>query len=57
MNNNRSIPTRVSIPDYPYGEQQYTGQDLGGHRWTFSQTTADVYPKTWGGVLLGAAPT
>src|SRR5277367_1913781 len=24
--------------DYPYGERQYTAEDLGGHRWTFSQT-------------------
>lgn len=38
--------------DYPYGERQYTAQDLGGHRWTFSQTIADVDPATWGGRLL-----
>lgn len=43
----------VSPPaDYPYGERQYTAQDLGGHRWTFSQTLADVDPKTWGGILF-----
>ena len=39
--------------DYPYGERQYTVQDPGGHRWTFSQTIADVDPKTWGGILFG----
>ena len=38
--------------DYPYGERQYTVQDLGGHRWTFSQTLADVDPGTWGGELF-----
>jgi uncharacterized glyoxalase superfamily protein PhnB len=38
--------------DYPYGERQYTAEDLGGHRWTFSQTIADIDPTTWGGVLL-----
>ncbi len=38
--------------DQPYGERQYTAMDLGGHAWTFSQTIADVDPKTWGGVLL-----
>ena len=38
--------------DYPYGERQYTVQDLGGHRWTFSQTIADIDPKTWGGILF-----
>jgi len=44
----------VSAPaDYPYGERQYTVEDPGGHRWTFSQTIADVDPKTWGGILFG----
>ncbi|MFL6236953.1 MAG: VOC family protein [Thermoanaerobaculia bacterium] len=38
--------------DYPYGERQYTAEDPGGHRWTFSQTIADVDPASWGGVLL-----
>jgi uncharacterized glyoxalase superfamily protein PhnB len=38
--------------DYPYGERQYTAEDLGGHRWTFSQTIADVDPASWGGVLF-----
>ena len=38
--------------DYPYGERQYTVEDLGGHHWTFSQTIADVDPATWGGKLL-----
>jgi uncharacterized glyoxalase superfamily protein PhnB len=43
----------VSAPeDYPYGERQYTVEDPGGHRWTFSQTIADVDPKTWGGILF-----
>ena len=35
--------------DYPYGERQYVVEDPGGHRWTFSQTVADVDPSTWGG--------
>ena len=35
--------------DYPYGERQYTAEDLGGHRWTFSQSIADVRPEDWGG--------
>jgi uncharacterized glyoxalase superfamily protein PhnB len=34
--------------DYPYGERQYTAEDLGGHRWTFSQSIADVDPASWG---------
>jgi uncharacterized glyoxalase superfamily protein PhnB len=38
--------------DYPYGERQCTVEALGGHRWTFSQTIADVDPRTWGGILF-----
>jgi uncharacterized glyoxalase superfamily protein PhnB len=42
----------VSAPaDYPYGERQYTVDDPGGHRWTFSESIADVDPQTWGGTL------
>jgi uncharacterized glyoxalase superfamily protein PhnB len=37
--------------DYPYGERQYTAEDLGGHVWTFSQSIADVDPAAWGGTL------
>jgi uncharacterized glyoxalase superfamily protein PhnB len=35
--------------DYPYGERQYTAEDPGGHRWSFSQSVADVAPEVWGG--------
>jgi len=38
------------LSDHPYGERQVTFEDLGGHRWTFSQTIADVAPEEWGGV-------
>jgi uncharacterized glyoxalase superfamily protein PhnB len=41
--------------DYPYGERQYTVEDLGGHRWTFSQSIADVAPEDWGGTSGGIA--
>ncbi len=37
---------------YPYGEKQYAADDLGGHRWTFSESVADVDPETWGGQLV-----
>jgi uncharacterized glyoxalase superfamily protein PhnB len=37
--------------DYPYGERQYTAQDLGGHVWTFSESIADIDPASWGGLL------
>jgi uncharacterized glyoxalase superfamily protein PhnB len=35
--------------DHPFGERQYTAEDLAGHRWTFSQSIADVAPEDWGG--------
>jgi predicted enzyme related to lactoylglutathione lyase len=35
--------------DFQYGERQYTAEDLGGHRWTFSESIADVAPEDWGG--------
>jgi uncharacterized glyoxalase superfamily protein PhnB len=38
--------------DYPFGERQYSVEDIGGHRWTFSQTIADIDPKNWGGELV-----
>jgi uncharacterized glyoxalase superfamily protein PhnB len=37
---------------YPFGERQYSALDLGGHRWTFSQSVADSDPSTWGGELV-----
>lgn len=35
--------------DYPYGERQYSVQDLEGHHWTFTQAIADLAPEDWGG--------
>jgi uncharacterized glyoxalase superfamily protein PhnB len=49
----RAGATIVAEPaDYPYGERQYTAVDIGGHRWTFSQSIADVDPADWGGELV-----
>ena len=44
---------RINNPpaNYPYGERQYTVEDIAGHRWTFSQSIADVDPSEWGGIL------
>jgi uncharacterized glyoxalase superfamily protein PhnB len=42
--------------DYPYGERQYTAEDIGGHNWTFSQSIADVDPASWGGELVADEP-
>lgn len=37
-----------SPADMPFGERQYTVEDIGGHRWTFSQSVADVALEEWG---------
>lgn len=39
------------LTDYPYGERQYTADDIDGHRWTFSQSIADIAPEAWGAIL------
>jgi uncharacterized glyoxalase superfamily protein PhnB len=38
---------------HSFGERQYTAEDLCGHRWTFSQSVADVAPEAWGGRQAG----
>ena len=38
--------------DYPYGERQYSAEDHAGHRWTFTETVADVAPEEWGGTTV-----
>ena len=37
---------------HPFGERQYSALDIGGHRWTFSETVSDIDPASWGGSLL-----
>jgi uncharacterized glyoxalase superfamily protein PhnB len=50
--------TRILHPPetYTYGERQYTVEDLGGHRWTFTQSVADVAPEEWGGRRVSPPP-
>jgi uncharacterized glyoxalase superfamily protein PhnB len=40
---------------YPYGERQYSVEDLAGHHWTFTQTIADLAPEDWCGTSNTAA--
>ena len=40
----------------PFGERQYTSEDPWGHRWTFSQSIADVAPEDWGAVSVEHEP-
>jgi len=34
--------------DREYGERDYTVEDLGGHRWNFSESIRDVVPEEFG---------
>jgi len=36
---------------FPFGERQYSVEDIGGHQWRFTQSVADVDPATWGGEI------
>ena len=38
--------------NYPFGERQYSVEDPGGYRWTFTQSIAGTDPAEWGGELL-----
>jgi uncharacterized glyoxalase superfamily protein PhnB len=38
--------------DFPYGERQYSVEDLAGHQWMFSQSIADIDPADWGGTMF-----
>jgi len=40
--------------EYPYGERQYSAEDLAGHSWTFTQAIADLAPEDWGGTSTAA---
>ncbi|HVS71894.1 MAG TPA: VOC family protein [Phycisphaerae bacterium] len=43
----------LRVPEsHAYGERQYSVEDPGGHRWTFSQTVMDVDPASWGGEVV-----
>jgi len=44
------------LENFPYGERQYTCLDPAGHRWTFSETIANVDPADWGGERVSNRP-
>jgi uncharacterized glyoxalase superfamily protein PhnB len=50
----RAVGARILMEptDMPFGERQYTAEDLEGHHWTFSETLADVAPEEWGGKTI-----
>jgi uncharacterized glyoxalase superfamily protein PhnB len=49
----KQFGARILSPpaDYPFGERQYTAEDLAGQRWTFSESVTDVAPEDWGATV------
>ena len=47
----RRRAARILTPPqtHPFGERQYTALDPDGHRWSFTETVAEVAPEQWGG--------
>jgi uncharacterized glyoxalase superfamily protein PhnB len=43
----RGARIRMEPTDFEFGERQYNAEDPFGHRWTFSETIADVSPGEW----------
>jgi uncharacterized glyoxalase superfamily protein PhnB len=37
---------------HEYGERSGVLEDLGGHRWEFTQTVRDTAPEEWGGTTI-----
>jgi len=35
---------------FAFGERQFSADDFAGHRWTFSESVADVAAEEWGGI-------
>ncbi|WP_194927542.1 VOC family protein [Catenulispora pinisilvae] len=41
------------LAEQPFGELQFTVDDLAGHRWQFCESVRDVDPEEWGGTVVG----
>ena len=49
MSRRRPVPREPARAGrLPYGERQYNAEDIGGHRWTFSQSIARGDPADCG---------
>lgn len=40
------------LAEQPFGELQFTVDDLAGHRWEFCESVRDVAPEEWGGTVV-----
>lgn len=46
-------PIVAELAEQPFGELQFTVDDLAGHRWEFCESVRDVAPEEWGGTVVG----
>ena len=48
----RALGARITMEptEFAFGERQYQLEDPYGHRWTFTETLADIDPTDWGGI-------
>lgn len=46
-------PIVEDLAEQPFGELQFTVDDLAGHRWEFCESVRDVAPEEWGGTVVG----
>ncbi|WP_041540481.1 VOC family protein [Catenulispora acidiphila] len=42
----------ADLAEQPFGELQFTVEDLAGHRWEFCESVRDVDPAEWGGTVV-----
>ena len=42
----------ADLAEQPFGELQFTVDDLAGHRWEFCESVRDVHPGEWGGTVV-----
>ncbi len=49
---------RLVLPpqDHAYGERQAVLLDMAGHRWTLTQSIADIDPASWGAADIDLEP-
>lgn len=46
------VPIVAELAEQPFGELQFTVDDLAGHRWEFCESVRDVAPEEWGGTVV-----
>ena len=58
MRAGQAVRRRILNPpqSHPFGERQYSAEDPEGHRWSFTESVADVLPEAWGATVSDIQP-